>query len=153
MLVTGSFGAVSLGYAFYMHERAWRARSWPSVEATIKHVSIKHAGSSTTNDSGSQTEWFLPIVEFSYTVRGRTYSGARMFVGETASMAHESALALVKPYREGMKVRVHYDPAIPSYAVLNPLAHTGAMAVYGWLGAFLLAVFVWVGLFWGRVNP
>ena len=148
---SGAFAVVSFGYALYTYRRATRASSWPTTEGIIKHVSIKYAGAGlpASDAPGSPpTEWFLPVVEFSYVVHGRTYAGSRFFIGDPlSSMPHEAALWIVKPYREGMKVRVHYNPASPAEAVLDPGADNSSMTKYIMVGIAWMLLSIYYGFF------
>ena len=146
-------GVLSLGYALYTYRRGIESQSWPKAEGTIIHVSVKHAGSTgDVSKNESQREWYLPVIEYTYSVRGRTYKGNRILIGELSSMPHESALELLQPYREGAKVRVSYDPANPANAVLQTRVNTGAVARYAVIGIVLLLVVAYAKFFWGRVN-
>jgi len=134
-------GFASLGYSMQARGKAARARSWPRVEGTVVSVAVKHTGS--TGGSGadeSRRDWFLPAIEYTYTVRARAFRGNRIVLGEMQPMSHDGALELLKPYREGAVVRVFYDPRNPCDSVLEARVNSFAANLYAWLGAGLIAL-------------
>ena len=135
----GVLGLISLGWAFVLYQRGVESRSWPSVEGTIVHVSVRHTGSSGAgNAEESRREWFVPVIEYTYSVRGRSYKGNRFFVGGLSSMEHGGALGMLQPYREGAKVTVFHDPKYPDSAVLETRADGNAVTRYAAVGVVLL---------------
>ena len=144
-------GLLSIGYSAYSYLRAAQSRSWPRTEGTVVQVSVKHA-QSTQNPGApnSWEEWYVPDIQYKYTVRGRRYSGNRIRIGEIAAMPHEAVLQFVRPYRDGMKVRVYYDPSTPAFSVLETRTDSMATFLYAAIGIALLAVVVYARFFWGR---
>lgn len=143
------FGLLSIGYSVYSFLRAARSRSWPRAEGTVTQVSVKHA-ETTKNDGAGWQEWYQPDVQYTYTVRGRLYTGNRIRIGEITSMSHEAVLQFVLPYRDGMKVRVYYDPSIPAFSVLETRTDNMTTFLYAAIGIALLTAVVYGRFFWGR---
>jgi hypothetical protein len=65
------------------------------------------------------TVW-SPVVEYSYRVEDRDYHGTRLAFGADVAGAQARAEATVARYPAGRTVTVHFDPANPSSAVLEP---------------------------------
>jgi hypothetical protein len=145
------FGLLSIGYSAYSYLRAAQSRSWPRAEGMVTQVSVKHA-QSTQNPGApnSSEEWYLPEIQYTYTVRGRSYTGNRIRIGEITAMPHEAVLQLVRPYRDGMKVRVYYDPSTPAFSVLETRTDNMTTIRYAAIGIALLAAVVYARFFWGR---
>lgn len=143
-------GLLSIGYAAHAYHRASRARSWPRAEGSIVQVSIKF-DKRTVGEAGEQSrDWYLPDIQYTYRVGGRSFAGNRIVIGELQSMPHENALEMVKPYRDGMKVRVYVDPSDPAYAVLEARTDLSSTFLYGSIGAALLFVVYYARYHWGR---
>ena len=150
-IVAVFFGLLSIGYSAYSYHRATQSRSWPRAEGTVTQASVKHA--QTTHDPGepnSRQEWYLPDIQYTYSVRGRSYSGSRILIGEITAMPHEAVLQLIRSYRDGMKVRVYYDPARPAFSVLETRTDNMTIVLYAAIGAALLAAVVYARFFYGR---
>ena len=61
-----------------------------------------------------------PVVEYSYRVQGRDYHGSRLAFGADVAGPRDFAEAIVARYPAGREVTVHFNPANPSFAVLEP---------------------------------
>lgn len=101
-------GLAFAGLALWLRSQAHASQSWPSVDGVVleSRVDDKHL------------EFRKPVLRYRYSVSGRHYVGHRVaFSGHGGSRA--AMTALIAPYAVGAQVRVHYDPAKPSRAVLN----------------------------------
>ena len=86
--------------------RGRRTLHWPSVEGAISQCAV--------SDDDS-----LPQIEFSYIVAGRDYRCEQVFPGGTTP-SQQLVASYVLKYPVGAKVKVHYDPACPEHATLEP---------------------------------
>ncbi len=65
-------------------------------------------------------EVWSPVVEYAYRVDGRDHHGARIAFGAEVAGGRALAEATTARYPKGSAVTVHYDPANPAFAVLEP---------------------------------
>ncbi len=140
------FLAVGLGvggYAAFTAVRAFRARDWPRVPATLLDARL-------VTTPGSDTATRRVTARYTYTYLGRSHSGDRVgFHGGADNLGsyHERLFRrLDAARRAGEPVPCYVDPADPSRAVLDPglrvelLLFMGVFAaVFGGAGAGLLA--------------
>lgn len=93
---------------------------------------------------------FLPDVRYQYVVDGQTYTGRRIAYGVQACGSDSSAAIALRPYPEGRRVPVFYNPKAPGDAVLE-VGRPGAVI---WASAplFILMILAWGGLayYFGR---
>jgi hypothetical protein len=101
----------------------WQARAsarWPTVAGTIRESRLAVE----FDDTGD--EIYRPNVRFIYRVGGREFEGSTVKWGPPATYAWRSrAAAAIAAYPAGKAVTVHYDPAKPELAVLEPLNREG----------------------------
>ena len=86
------------------------------------------------------TVW-SPVVEYVYRVDGRDYHGTRLALGADVAASRDFAEATVARYPAGREVTVHFDPANPSFAVLE------ARIAFAWLTLLLTVAFFAAALF------
>lgn len=84
---------------------------WPTVQGRITKSNLHHYG--------YRTGWET-LVEFSYTVNGRTCSGKTIAFRFYEKQTHQQALTLHEKYPPGCPVTVFYDPDQPEISVLEP---------------------------------
>lgn len=93
---------------------------------------------------------FLPDVRYQYVVDGQTYIGRRIAYGVQACGSDSSAAIALRPYPEGRRVPVFYNPQAPGDAVLEVRRPSEVF----WASAplFMLMTLVWGGLafYFGR---
>lgn len=119
---------------------AWRARSrgaastsWPTVRARILTAELKRVKHS-----------FLPVITYQYAVDGKSYTGSRVVFRSSHGNEAEGK-RLIEAYPVNSDRNVHYNPANPADAVLEPGVQGGmgmiifALAVVAVAAAF----FVW----------
>ena len=154
-LVAVVLGVVSLGYAVITYVRSVEAESWPKAEGTITHASLKHTGTTDGDDVGerheSRREWYVPVIQYTYTVAGRAYRGNRIVIGEMQGMDRERAAEYLDAYREGAKVSVAYDRANPSSAVLEARVDAGPVLLYAAIGLALIGGTIYAKFFFTGV--
>lgn len=105
-----------------------RSASWPTAPGVVTDSRV-------TLSLSSGTTRYWAHVEAAYTVMGRPYRTQRRTYRSSES-AESAVRGAVARYPEGRTVRVHYDPAVPARAVLEP----GTDPVV--FGAFALTVLV-----------
>lgn len=91
---------------------------WPAVDGVIERADP------TTDDDD-----LLPHIEFSYSVAGQRRQGVVEFPAGTTPTP-ELATSYLKKYPVGTPVRVHYDPAAPERATLEPGPRQGDWLVF-----------------------
>ncbi len=99
-------GLATSAWGWLIIARGRRTLNWPSVEGIILQCAA--------SDDDS-----LPHIEFRYAVAGRDFQCKHTFPGGTTPSQQLVASYTVK-YPVGAKVRVHYDPARPEHATLEP---------------------------------
>jgi hypothetical protein len=108
------------------------SQAWPVVvgEITSSTVIIAHG----------RGVGHIPTVDYAYRIAGTSFHGARIHYGDAGvSLPEGEASALVARYPVGMSVLVHYDPSVPSEAVLVPGLWSYS---YGWFALSVIAVAV-----------
>lgn len=112
------------------------SRSWPSVEGTVTNTTVDvdttRSRRSNSNRRRTTTSYFA-VVEYSYTVNGRTFTSDRISAGEPQHGTSNRAAAdsFLTRYPKGGGVSVYYDPRDPASAVLQK----GAAGVASWFMA------------------
>lgn len=89
-----------------------RAAAWPSAMGRI--VRSGNEEERLTNESDQVTVRSVAVVEYQFSVAGRTWRGSRVSLGETSSTD-----ATLERYPVGKVVEVFYDPADPANCVLE----------------------------------
>ncbi|HEX3766580.1 MAG TPA: DUF3592 domain-containing protein [Kofleriaceae bacterium] len=119
-----------------------KARSWPVATGRITERSV---GPSTTTGASRPGRYFEPRVTYDYTVAGKSYQGHRIGL---ATEAYDEDKARKVASELPDSVEVHYNPADPSDAVLQPssLAMSLFVLIFGVIavlvgGGMLLASF------------
>lgn len=89
---------------------AWSTAAGRIVRSGTEASHHRFAGSATTVAT-------VPVVEYEFSVAGRTWRGRRISIGEDAGGAHTEAT--LRRYPVGAAVSVHYDPGNPGNCVLE----------------------------------
>ena len=142
---------VAVGVALFVYwgkptfEKAQASKNWPTVSGVVKTSEVTV---SETRDRKKRSTMYTPEIAFTYDIDGRSYVSSQIGVSSGWSSSNSSsAYQLTNKYPVGEPVVVAYDPANPSFAVLE----TGA----GWSTYFIYYLgpgFVGLGLFCG-VGP
>lgn len=138
--------------AFGLYFIAWgnEARNWPETAGTILSVTVRTDSRSTGNaaltaEQRERRRRYYPSITYRWEIDGAPYTGSRYRLGTTHEKfkTREQATAAAAAFRNGAPIRVYYDPANPSEAVLNrdtsggvfvPLPIGLLFAAVGWLG-------------------
>ena len=152
-----AFSSLAILRGLQLFLRGSNSQSWPQVDGTIVRVAVKHAGTYSKEDTTRLTnegsmELYLPEVRYRYAVKGRSFEGDTIVVGSFSPMQHDEALDIVRPYRDGMKVRVRHDPSDPAHAVLQ--AGIAWTSVVKWLagGLLVLAIALFTRTEWWNAS-
>lgn len=126
-------GLATSAWGWAIIVRGRRTRRWPSVDGTVLQNAVIE------DDS-------MPHIEFGYTVAGRDYRCGQAFPGGITP-SRELIASYTAKYPAGAKVRVHYDPARPERATLEPGLARGDWMIFvlGVIGTLFGAVFLWFG--------
>jgi hypothetical protein len=117
------------------------AARWPTTTGTILS-SVAEARRTLVSRGREQTVTvWSPVVEYSYRAQGRDYHGTRLAFGGDAAGAQAFAEETVARYPVGREVTVHFDPANPSFAVLEP------RVAFAWTTLLLTIAFLAAALF------
>jgi hypothetical protein len=100
--------------------RAVTAARWPTMTGTILSSIAESHRSLVPGGRGQTVIQWSPVVEYSYRVQGRDYHGSRLAFGADVAGPRDFAEAIVARYPAGREVTVHFNPANPSFAVLEP---------------------------------
>ncbi|PSB36768.1 hypothetical protein C7B81_12620 [Aphanothece cf. minutissima CCALA 015] len=104
-------GAALVWLSAWLKLRSQQCRQWPSVMGRVTESRVDDARLETTK----------PILRYHYDVGGQTYVGFRAsFSGYGVSRA--AMESVIKPYPQGSRVRVYYNPRHPASAVLDNTA-------------------------------
>ena len=136
-----------------MLREAKASASWPTTDGKIVTSRVVEQREEVeSEDSNGRKEWtteitYRPEIRFTYRVAGNDYSTDTWKPGATVAYGTpKRAEAAVARYAVGLSVPVHYDPAHPDTAVLEPGNREGAGVVLVAGVAFGLAgaLFMWL---------
>lgn len=144
VLFFGAAGLLALAILVSDYRQASAAMRWPKAPGTII-ASVAEAHRHLVHRSGSGsgltvTRW-SPVVEFSYSVAGKNYHGARIAFGPAVSGGKEWADAIVARYPQGQSIVASYNPTNPAIAVLEPRVDFKWLSLAITAGFFGAAVF------------
>lgn len=130
LVILPGFGGLFLSMLGIGMLRASRAAlAWPTVQGRITQSEVA---------SGGVNKGYRPIVEFTYSVKGRDYRSRSVILDTVVGGSRGYAEKRAQRYPVGRIVKVFYDPSDPGRAALE--IHSGP----GWwvlgLGIALLAV-------------
>lgn len=112
-LFIGTPGLLVCAYGFWAAYSSARARTWPSVSGTITQVdSVRRWGG-----LGQGRSILVVTVRYTYQIGVDEWTGARIRFGDGINAALGGLMGTV--YVVGDRVQVHYDPRLPSNAVLE----------------------------------
>ena len=115
-LVLISIGWAILHYAIKMAARVRQRSSWPSTEGEIAHSAVLCQTDTWAPRRGGAT--YKADISYRYKVNGANYSSSRISLLDFAYTA-DRAQRIVGRYPDKARVRVYYNPADCSEAVLE----------------------------------
>jgi Protein of unknown function (DUF3592) len=140
--------------AYFVARRERKASaSWPTTQGKIVVSKVvRDEETVEEEDSNGRTEtrteiMYRPEIRFAYRVGDSDYSAETWKPGGTVSYGTpKRAVAAVARYTAGQNVAVHYDPARPDVAVLEPNNREGAAMplVFGVVFGLAGVLFMWL---------
>jgi hypothetical protein len=127
-------GGVFLVVGLVATKRAKAAQSWPSMPGTVVRSEVVRHES--TDEDGSSSVSYEPVVHYEYAVMGQPFTGKRIAFGAN-NFDHKKAAEIVARYPVGARANVFYNPDKPQDAVLETVAAGGKLFVI--LGAVMAA--------------
>ena len=128
-------GALCLAIAWRVFAADFAVRRWPRAPGTMTAARIERRMVQDTESAGYRT---VPVdsafVRYAYTVGGRTFEGTRL----RREPSNADAALDLRRYAPGSTVQVAYDPADPSFAVLEEDPYSTGAMILGGGGAFFL---------------
>ncbi|WP_225307852.1 MULTISPECIES: DUF3592 domain-containing protein [unclassified Haloarcula] len=117
LLLIAAIGLVSFGAVDYVQSTNAVSES-VKVEATITEVGVETKGSSTGSGATVKHE---PVVEFTYTYAGETYTGDKVFPGATPPRYDTEAAAqdVIAEYESETETTAYVNPDAPDQAFLK----------------------------------
>lgn len=118
-------GLLLLLLFFGFHRRAAAVRRWPTINGRIVSSGIhefqrrREKPLRTMRGLKMMKTMYMPVVEYTYAVGGRDFSGRSIWDGTEVSGSQSYALSIADRYPVGRTVTVHYDPADPEKAALE----------------------------------
>lgn len=125
------------------YKKALAKASYPSVPGTIsKNVLDVKEHESTDSDNRREVSYeYIPRVEYSFSVGGKTYTGRRINVLDSKSSSLESeALKVLAAYPLNATVNVYYNPEEPEDAFLENDPGKRMIDWGTWFAAIILLV-------------
>jgi hypothetical protein len=101
-----------LGYGLWSAWQSSRVSDWPTAPGTLTHVDLK-------KKTDNESTMYEVVVEYSYDVGGKSYTGSRLAYGYTSSNAREMHTSIYDKLVRGKTVDVRYDPADPATSALS----------------------------------
>jgi len=142
-LLVCSIAPVLIGLQILRYRKAMAKAAYPTVSGTIcKNVLDVKEHESTDSDNRREVSYeYIPRVEYSFSVGGRTYTGRRIHVLDSKSSSVESeALKVLAAYPLNATVHVYHNPDDPEDAFLEN--DPGKRMIDGktWFAAIILLV-------------
>ena len=134
--VSVAIGGVFALKSFSFLREARVCARWPTAPGWVVRAQVKRAA------ADDEVRFSDLHVLYTYRVNNREYRGTRLYAGGAAHA--RVAETTVEKYRTGADVAVHYDPANPAVAILEPVnlnarfVHLAAL-VFGGAGLAMLA--------------
>jgi len=130
-------GVIFLIVGLVATKRAKAAQSWPSMPGTVVRSEVVRHES--TDEDGSSSVSYEPVVEYEYSVMGQPFTARRIAFGAN-TFHYKKAAEIAARYPAGGRVNVYYNPDKPKDAVLETTASGSKLFII--LGAGLLAATV-----------
>ncbi len=122
---------IAFGFAIRDLQMGTDSPNWPTVQGTVLRSELK-----------SDNENYWAEITYEYLVDGAIYQGTNVrTLGFQVGTGLGDAQETISRYPVGASVLVHYDPASPRTAVLEPGSHGGGVVTA--LMAFILGFMAW----------
>jgi hypothetical protein len=134
-LVLLAIGLIFGCLGYWLYRKVQNMKTWPSVDGTILHSGVENRVS--TDQDGTESVSFTPVVEYQYTVGANKHTGTRIGLSERGYGTRRAAEQRLGIYQPGAGVRVKYNPAEPGSAVLEE-SGAGLAWVFSGTGAAMI---------------
>ena len=138
-------GALVFGAALFVRHVAQASLDWPTADGVI--TAARTVSTSGGPRGAPRTE---ARIEYSYTVNGGVYRNDVLSFGGNSTRFGDKPQDIVAGYREGLAVRVSYDPTNPRQSVLEPGAEASSTLL--WLMISFGGACILVGVFPGLLG-
>ena len=142
-----------------LRREAKASAQWPTTAGHIKTSAVVEESVQDRDDDGRTrtSTQFRADIQFAYRVGARDYVGTTWKWGmERLYGSPDSARKVIAKYPQGRQVTVHYDPAQPDTAVLEPENRQGTVAPFVISGVFaaagVLMLILFVSVPWTRAG-
>ncbi|MEI8133183.1 MAG: DUF3592 domain-containing protein [Leptolinea sp.] len=106
-------------------KKAKAAEAWPTISGLILSSELHENRRYNTKSHVTNTS-YEPRIQYQYSILGQNYLGTSLYIGKS-SYSYGAASKKIETYPQGAPVVVHYNPADPSKAVLEPKAASGIL--------------------------
>ncbi|MCB9866046.1 MAG: DUF3592 domain-containing protein [Phycisphaerales bacterium] len=116
-------GVAVAGWAGVRIHHAWTTSHWPSVIGEVIRSSVRQRADHTPpvhHGVAAGTWTYEPEITYCYTVEGTEYTASGVTATRVSTSRSASAESVVARYPVGRRVKVHYNPADPGEALLEP---------------------------------
>lgn len=111
--------------------------SWTTVPGLVGSAIVASTGSGDFEEAS----WYEPRVNYTYTIAGREYAGARISFGRMQFSSKKKADAVIAKYPAGATVSIAYDPQDPQNSVLDRATRPPAVSFWtGFAGVMTVIV-------------
>jgi hypothetical protein len=129
ILIFGGVGVFLIVFSLRTQKKADSGQSWPGTTGTILRTEVRQSQGIADEHGVSQTVYY-PAVEFEYQVGEQTFKGDKIAFGDRPTYKSQSeAASLLSIYRVSNQVRVYYNPANPSGAILERKPPSGRLGL------------------------
>lgn len=136
----GGMGLMTIWFGLAYSKMVVDAYRWPIARGRIVANQVDAFDSKQGSETGGRRTLFRPAMVYAYEVAGHRYAGDRVTIGLVVSSSVQGvARHALRKYPEGSEVRVRYNPANPSEAVLHPFSAWSALIWLAAAGLFALA--------------
>jgi len=118
-LMLSLLGVFALGIAWFQWRRGEASRSWTRTPGRIVTSRVEEV----QGPSEEGYPKYRSMIGYEFSANGRSYQGAETAVGSSAASTSSDATWArreTERFPVGREVTVHYDPADPRRAVLEP---------------------------------
>lgn len=116
-IMTGLGSIICLSIFVSARRDLAKASTWPKTTGSI--VSSSTRSFTTTSSSNRTSRAWMPVVEYSYTVNGKSYNSRSVRYATEVGGSQAYAEEIAANYPVGKIVTVQYDPADPAQAALE----------------------------------
>ena len=142
VLALGGIGLIVRDIRGRRRDAVWR---WPTAIAVIERGWIEEE--EREDRLGEATFAYVPVLRYRYRVDGEEFEGANIGVDDRPQPTPEAARRIIARYPDFSSVEVRYDPADPSFAVIEADRPQPGRDFYFGLAAFVLALGLLLTLF------